>query len=74
MARAKVRVGFVAVPRGKTRINIFLDNIIVQYFKTLARGRGYQTLINDSLAEYIRNQDFEETLRRVIREEMRRAN
>ena len=38
-----------AVPaRGKTRITIFLDDAIVEHFKTLSErtGKGYQTLIN----------------------------
>jgi uncharacterized protein (DUF4415 family) len=71
MERARLRHGFEDVPPGKTRVNIYLDNAIVHYFKMKARGRGYQTLINESLAEVIRRQNLEDVLRRVIREEMR---
>jgi uncharacterized DUF497 family protein/predicted DNA binding CopG/RHH family protein len=73
MARAVLRVGGVPVERGKRRVNMFLDAVIVEYFKAKAGERGYQTLINEALAEYIRRQALEETLRRVIREELQRA-
>jgi len=73
MARAVLRVGGVPVERGKRRVNMFLDTFIVEYFKAQAGERGYQTLINDALAEYIRSQALEDTLRRVIREELQRA-
>ncbi len=58
------------VPDGKTRVNMFLDNKIVHYFKMRAGGRGYQTLINETLADHIRREELESLLRRVIREEM----
>jgi uncharacterized protein (DUF4415 family) len=74
MARAVLRVGGVPVERGKRRVNMFLDAAIVEYFKAKAGERGYQTLINETLAEYIRRQALEDTLRRVIREELQRAS
>lgn len=61
--------------RGKTRITIMLDNIVITTFKDLAEieGVGYQTLINRILRENIeRRLVDEETLRRVIREEIGR--
>ena len=70
MARAVLRVGGVPVPRGKRRVNMFLDAFIIEYFKAKAGERGYQTLMNDALAEYIRSHDLEDTMRRVIREEL----
>jgi uncharacterized protein (DUF4415 family) len=73
MARAVLRVGGVPVERGKRRVNMFLDAFIVEYFKAKAGERGYQTLINEALAEYIRSQALEDTLRRVIREELQRT-
>jgi uncharacterized protein (DUF4415 family) len=33
---------------------MYLDAAIVAYFKAQARGRGYQTLINEVLKENIR--------------------
>lgn len=66
----------VPVPEGKTRITIRLDDGIVQWFKDqvhAAGGGNYQTLINAALREYIdrRREPLEDTLRRVIREEIR---
>jgi uncharacterized protein (DUF4415 family) len=70
MSRAKMRSGGKSVTRGKVRINMYLDSEIVEYFKTQAGGRGYQTLINQTLRESIRHQNLEEIVRRVIREEL----
>lgn len=66
----------VSVPAGKTRITIRLDDDLIQWFKDqvhAAGGGNYQTLINTALREYIegKQQPLEETLRRVIREELR---
>ena len=58
---------------GKTRITIMLDNAVIEAFKALAKteGSGYQTLINRALRESLdRKAIDEETLRRVIREEV----
>jgi len=73
MARAKLRIGGKPVPKGKVRVNIFLDASIVAFFKTQAGERGYQTLINEALKENIRQHDLEGLLRRIIREELRSA-
>ena len=59
--------------RGKRRVNMFLDAFIVEFFKAKAGERGYQTLINEALVEYIRNRELEDTVRRVIRDELKRA-
>ena len=71
LAGAKLRFGLEDVPEGKTRVNMFLDNAVVHYFKMRSGGRGYQTLINETLADYIRRQELEDMLRRVIREELK---
>ena len=61
----------------KVRITIRLDADIVEYFKELvhkAGGGNYQTMINDALRQYLDKKQEpmnEETLRRVIREELR---
>jgi uncharacterized protein (DUF4415 family) len=73
MGRAVLRVGGVPVARGKRRVNMFLDAFIVEFFKAKAGERGYQTLINEALVEYIRNHELEDTVRRVIRDELKRA-
>jgi uncharacterized protein (DUF4415 family) len=67
------------VPKGKTRITIRLDKDVVAWFRNqVDKGGGgnYQTLINDALRQHIARarEPLEETLRRVIREEMRRAS
>ncbi|AWP24508.1 CopG family transcriptional regulator [Acidiferrobacter sp. SPIII_3] len=66
-----------AVPT-KARITIRLDEDILAWFRAhvnAAGGGNYQTLINDALREHITRDavPFEDTLRRVIREEMQRA-
>lgn len=69
------RGAVVSVPPGKTRITIRLDNEILDWFRAqvnTAGGGSYQTLINDALEEFIRQrrEPLEETLRRVVREEL----
>ncbi len=54
----------------KHKINITLDPDIIAWFKAQAGGRGYQTLINATLREAMQRKTLEETLRRVIREEL----
>lgn len=63
-------------PPGKTRITIRLDDEVIDWFKDQvhqAGGGNYQTLINSALREYIegKREALEDTLRRVIREELR---
>lgn len=63
------------IPPGKTRITIRLDNDVVAWFKDQvhrAGGGSYQTLINTALREHIAEAEeaLEDTLRRVLREEL----
>ena len=67
--RAKFRVGLKSVPH-KRRVSILLDTVLIEYFKSKAGERGYQTLINDTLRQAIAQADLEETLRCVIPEEL----
>jgi hypothetical protein len=65
------RGALVAVPPGKTRITIRLDNEILDWFrdKVDARGGGsYQTMINSALREYIerRQENLEEKIRQAM--------
>jgi len=60
-----------AAPRGKTRLTMYLDMAVVEYFRSRAGGRGYQTLINEALRQAIAQEKLEDVLRRVIREEAR---
>ena len=73
------RGAVVSVPKGKTRITIRLDDEILHWFRDQverAGGGNYQTLINEVLRQHIRRvqEPLEKTLRRVIREELRRAS
>lgn len=74
---SKARRGAVlpAAP-GKTRITIRLDSELIEWFKAQvneAGGGNYQSLINDALKGYVQQQGLERTLRRLIREELRRV-
>jgi uncharacterized protein (DUF4415 family) len=64
-------------PEGKTRITIRLNQDIEDRFLRMAEESGgetgYQTLINAALREYLDGKvpRFEDTLRRIIREELK---
>jgi len=73
------RGAVLAIPKGKTRITIRLDDDVLAWFREQvesAGGGNYQTLINEVLRQHVRRveEPLESTLRRVIREEMRRAS
>lgn len=68
-AHGIVRVAGKEVPRGKIRLTMYLDNAVVEYFRSRAGARGYQTLINEALKRAIERESLEATLRRVLREE-----
>ena len=69
---ARFRVGLKDAPR-KQRVNIMLDTAVVAAFKIKAGDRGYQTLINEALKQYLSQNLLEDTLRRVLREELPHA-
>jgi uncharacterized protein (DUF4415 family) len=65
------------LPTGKTRITIRLDDEVLAWFREqvhVAGGGNYQTLINEALRQHIQEsrQTLEETLRKVVREELER--
>ena len=69
------RGSVVKVSSGKTRITIRLDEDMIQWFRDQAHAAGggsYQALINTALREYVasRQEPLEDTLRRVLREEL----
>ncbi|MBI2218426.1 MAG: BrnA antitoxin family protein [Candidatus Rokubacteria bacterium] len=73
--RAGRRGAVLRTPSGKTRITIRIDDDILQWFRGQvhkAGGGSYQTLINDALRRFAESaeQNLEETLRRVLREEL----
>jgi len=68
----------IPVPTGRTRVTIRLDDDILEWFRQQvddAGGGNYQTLINAALRGFMRKKEeaLETTLRRVIRDELRRA-
>ncbi|MEW5986572.1 MAG: BrnA antitoxin family protein [Chloroflexota bacterium] len=67
--RAQFRVGLKPAPR-KRRVTMLLDTVLIEHFKARAGERGYQTLINETLRRAVERDDLEETLRRIIREEL----
>ena len=76
---SKGKRGPIATISGKTRITIRLDDEIINWFKEqvdAVGGGNYQTLINQALREYMmeKREPLEEVLRRVVREELKRAS
>lgn len=75
---SKAKRGPVIPQTGKTRITIYVDDDVLEAFRDRAdaSGRGYQTMINEALRAYLGKSSRpvdEETLRRVIREEIRKV-
>ena len=67
----------IAPDPGKVRITIRLDEDVIAWFReqvNAAGGGNYQSLINKALREYIehRTEALEKTLRRIIREELKK--
>ena len=74
----KGKRGPVMRPRGKTRITIHIDDAVLEAFRERAdaEGRGYQTMINEALREHLgRSGELvsAETIRRIVREELRKT-
>ena len=72
------RGAVVKADPNKIRITIRLDGDIIEYFKRQvhdAGGGNYQTLMNDALRLYMQSEaePLEDTLRKVIREELKLA-
>ncbi len=71
------RGAVLRTPPGKTRITIRIDDDVLEWFRTQvhkAGGGSYQTLINEALRRFIESREggLEDTLRRVLREELPR--
>lgn len=77
---SKGKRGPVIKQTGKTRITIYLDDDVIAAYRDKGDkiGRGYQTLINDALRKTLDNDNEQppvdaKTLRRIIREELKKA-
>ena len=72
---SKGKRGPVIPPKGKTRITIFIDTDILEWFRGQAEreGRGYQTAINQALKNYIEQdrRPIQDIVREVVRKELR---
>lgn len=72
---SKGKRGAVLSSEGKTRITIYLDDIVIERFKDLSEktGKGYQTLVNEALRAHLGVDGAPltaTTLRRILREEL----
>jgi uncharacterized protein (DUF4415 family) len=70
--------GAVVPQKGKSRITIYIDADVLDEFRARAdaAGRGYQTMMNDALREHLgktRRPVDAKTLRRILREELKRT-
>jgi hypothetical protein len=72
------RGAVLPLPKGKTRITIRIDTEVLDWFReevNRSGGGNYQTLMNDALRQHVgaKRENLEETLRRVLREELGRS-
>ncbi len=72
---SKGKRGAILSSKGKTRITIYIDDAILEEFRSRAEeaGSGYQTMINNALKEYLSESSeklvTEPMLRRILQEE-----
>jgi len=76
---SKGKRGAVIEPKGKTRITIYLDDDVLDAYRKKSEQlcRGYQTLINEALRDTVTKKSAAvdaKTLRRILREELRKAS
>jgi uncharacterized protein (DUF4415 family) len=67
--------GAVLPSAGKSRITIYVDDLVIERFKALSEqtGKGYQTLINEALRAHLGIDAAPltvEVVRQIIREEL----
>jgi uncharacterized protein (DUF4415 family) len=72
---SKGKRGPVLPQKGKTRITIFIDTGVLEWFRDEAEreGRGYQTEINQALRNYIKQdkRSIQKIIREAVRKELR---
>lgn len=63
---------------GRTRLTIGIDDDLLEYFLKEADASGgkvhYWTLVNDALRQFVEGKALEDTLRRILREEIQAAS
>ncbi|HRO60058.1 MAG TPA: BrnA antitoxin family protein [Burkholderiaceae bacterium] len=67
--------GPLKVPKGKTRVTIYLDDVVIEAFREQSErtGKGYQTLINEALQGMVSEAGeplTAEVVRKIVREEL----
>ncbi|HEY3242280.1 MAG TPA: BrnA antitoxin family protein [Phycisphaerae bacterium] len=72
---SKGKRGAAMPQKGKTRISIFIDNVVLDAFRARAEkaGTGYQTMMNEALRHYLSEAEqpvTETILRNVLRREI----
>ena len=71
------RRGSVLPHEGKTRITMWVDTNVLEWFRERAEreGRGYQTSMNEALAAYAKedHRPLPDIVRDVVRDELRAA-
>ena len=74
---SKGRRGAVLSHTGKTRVTMWIDTGILNWFRERSEreGRGYQTAMNDALASFTKedHRPVRDIVREVIRKELREA-
>ncbi len=69
--------GAVLGAKNKTRVTMYLDNDVLDAFRDKAEeiGKGYQTLINETLRERLTGEGpvDAKAIRKIIREELKRT-
>jgi uncharacterized protein (DUF4415 family) len=72
---SKGKRGPVIPHKGKTRITIFIDSDVLDWFKEEAEreGRGYQTAINQALRNYTKQdrRPIQDIVREAVRKELK---
>ena len=72
---SKGKRGAVVPTSGKTRITIYVDDVVIRRFKAQSEktGKGYQTLINEALKSQLGLTEqpvTQELVRKIVREEL----
>ena len=73
---SKGKRGSIIPNKGKTRITIYIDDSTLNEFRSRAEGSGagYQTMINETLKDYLEKTTeqpiTESVLRRILKEEL----
>jgi uncharacterized protein (DUF4415 family) len=71
---SKGKRGPVIPQQGKTRITIYIDTDVLEWFRNEAEreGQGYQTAMNQALRNYIRQdkRPIQDIVRQAVRQEL----